>query len=82
MQRYYLVVFVPQVYCTLIFPALGFRGGAPENFFWDVHWPTILRTHGIWLTLEFSHCIFPIKESIVTRLCMVLYCIGREVVRA
>ena len=32
---------------------------------WDVCWSTILRTHDIGLTLEFSHCISPIKESIV-----------------
>ena len=44
-------------------PFLGVRGNE-------------LRTHGIGLTLEFSHCISPIKESIVKRLSMVLYCIG------
>ena len=81
-QRYYSVVFVTQVYWTLIPPALGFGGGAPEKFFWDMCWPTFLQTHGIGLTLEFSHCISPIKESIVKRLSMVLYCIGREIVRA
>ena len=43
----------------------GFGGGAPEIFFWDVCWPIVLRTHGIGLTIEFSHCISPIKESIV-----------------
>ena len=43
----------------------GFGGGAPENFFWDVCWPTVLWTHGIGLTLELSHCISPIKENIV-----------------
>ena len=85
-------MFVPQVYCTLIPPALGFGGnaletrefggGAPEIFFWDVCWPTVLQTHGIGLTVVFSHGISPIKEIIVTRLCMVLYCIGRETVRA
>ena len=63
-------------------PCLGVRGRSPRFFFWDVCWPTVLRTHGIGLTLEFSHCISPIKESIVKRLSMVLYCIGREAVRA
>ena len=43
----------------------GVWGGAPEKVFWDVCWPTVLRTHGIGLTLEFSHCISPIKESII-----------------
>ena len=41
----------------------------------DVCWPTVLRTHGIGLTVVFSHGISPIKERIVTRLCMVLFCI-------
>ena len=41
----------------------GFRGGAPEEKFWDVCWPTVLRTHGIGLTLEFFHCISPIKRK-------------------
>ena len=44
-----------------------------RNFFWDVCWPTILRTHGIGLAVVFSHGISPIKERIVTRLCMVLF---------
>ena len=64
-HRYYLVVFVTQLYFTVNPPTLGFGGGAPENFFLDVCWPTVLQTHGIGLTLEFSHCIYPIKESIV-----------------
>ena len=64
-SRYYSVVIVTQEYCTLVPPALGFGGGAPKIFFWDVCWPIVLRTHGIGLTLEFSHCISPIKESIV-----------------
>ena len=33
---------------------------------WDFCWPTVLRTHGIRLTVVFSHGIFPVKESIVT----------------
>ena len=74
-QRYYLVVFVPQVYYTLIPPAMGFGG-------WNMCWPTVLRTHGIGSTVVFSHGIYPIRESIVTRMCMVLYCIGRETMRA
>ena len=54
-------------------PTLGFGGGAPEKYFWDVCWPTVLRTHGIGLTVVFSHGIFSrIKESIVTWLCMEL----------
>ena len=73
-QRYYSVVIVTQEYCTLIPPALGFGGSALENFFWDVCWPTVLQTHGIGLTVVFSHAISPIKESIVKRLCMVLFC--------
>ena len=60
-------------------PYLGVQGN--EKNFRDVCWPTILWTHGIGLTLEFSHCISPIKESIVNRLGMVLYCIGRANVR-
>ena len=72
-QRYYSVVIVTQKYCTLIPLALGFggsaldkrgfRGGAPENFFWDVCWPTVLRTHGIGLTLEFFPWYFPYKRE-------------------
>ena len=42
---------------------------------WDVCWTIVLRTHGIGLTVAFSHGISPIKEIIVTRLCMVLFCI-------
>ena len=53
----------------------SFEGKAPENFFWDVCWPTVLWTHGIGLIVVFSHGISPIKESIVTRLCMILFCI-------
>ena len=30
---------------------------------WDVCWPTVLRTHGIGLTVVFSHGISPIKEK-------------------
>ena len=60
----------------------GFKGKAPEKLSWDVYWPTFLRTHGIGLTLGFSHCISPIKDSNVNRLGMVLYCTGRETVRA
>ena len=61
---------------------MGVWGRSPQEIFWDMCWPTVLRTHGIGLTLEFSHCIYPIKESIVKQLSMVLYCIGRETVRA
>ena len=43
-----------------------------QNFFWDVCWPIVLRTHGIGLTVVFSNGISPIKESSVTRLCRVL----------
>ena len=60
----------------------GLGAEPPKFFFWDVCWPTVVRTHGIGLTLECTHCISPIKESIVNRLGMVLYCIGRETVRA
>ena len=90
-QRYYSVVIATQDYCTLVPPALGFGsaprkrgfgGRAPDKKFWDVCWPTVLQTHGIGLTLEFSHCISPIKERILKRLSMVLYCIGREIARA
>ena len=44
---------------------------------WDVCWPTILRTHGIGLTVIFSHGIAPIKENHfnTTRYGMVFYCI-------
>ena len=76
-HRGYIVVFVPQFYCTLV-PQL-----------WDVCWPTVLQTHGIRLTVVFFHGISPIKENIVTRLCTVLFgivknlcdCVG-ETVRA
>ena len=30
---------------------------------WDVCWPIVLRTHGIGLTIVFSHGISPIKEK-------------------
>ena len=90
---------VTQEYCTLVPPALGFGGSvletrgfggrALEKFFWDVCWPTVLLTHGIGLTVVFSHGISPIKESIVTQLCMLLFYIVnnlcdyvREIVRA
>ena len=72
MKRYYAVVIVTQEYCTLVPPALGigavpqkwgFRGGAPEFVFWDVCWPTVLRTHGIGLTLEFFPWYFPYKRE-------------------
>ena len=55
-------------------PCLGVRGSAPKKGVqgWDVCWPTVLWTHGIGLTLEFSHCISPIKESIVNRLGIIL----------
>ena len=45
------------------YPTLGFRGEAPEKIFSDVCWPTVLRTHGIGLTVVFSHGISPIKEK-------------------
>ena len=44
-------------------PTLGFGGRALEKFFWDVCWPTVLWTHGIGLTVVFSHGISPIKEK-------------------
>ena len=44
-------------------PTLGFGVEAPEKFFWDVCWLTFLRTHGIGLTVVFSHGIYPIKEK-------------------
>ena len=31
-----------------------------SKMFWHVCWPTILQTHGIGLTIAFSHCIFPL----------------------
>ena len=52
-------VCTPGLLCTRS-PTLGFRGEAPENFFWDVCWPTVLQTHGIGLTVVFSHGIFPL----------------------
>ena len=40
---------------------------------WNVCWPIVLQTHGIGLRVVFSHGMFsPIKESIVTQLCMEL----------
>ena len=59
-------------------PYLGVRG----KFFLDVCLPIVLWTHGIGLTIVSSHGISPMKESIVTQLCMVLFCIRRETVRA
>ena len=66
-------MFVAQVYCTLIPPALGVRGQrpretgvrgeAPKKKFWDMCWPTVMQTHGIGLTIVFSHGISPIKEK-------------------
>ena len=65
------------MYYTLIPLALGFGGGAPEKFFWDVCWPIVLWTHGIGLTVVFSHVISPIKEKHCNTVVygMVLYCI-------
>ena len=72
-QRYYSIVFVPQVYCTLVPLALGFGrnapekrgfgGGGPKKIFWGVCWSTVMQTHGIGLTVVFSHGISPIKEK-------------------
>ena len=36
---------------------------SPTLAFGDVCWPTVLRTHGIGLTVVFSHGISPIKEK-------------------
>ena len=49
-------------------PCLGVRG--------NVCWPTVLQTHGIGLTVVFSHGISPIKEKhCITAGCgIVLYC--------
>ena len=53
-------------------PTFGF-----EKFFWDVCWPTVLRTHGIGLIVVFSHGISPIKETHCNTAMdgMVWYCI-------
>ena len=40
----------------------GFRGWSPREKKLDVCWPTVLWTHGIGLTVVFSHGISPIKE--------------------
>ena len=71
-------------YCSKEFDSYCSHNGICKEK--TVH-PTLLQTHGIGLTVVFSDGISPIKESIVTRLCMVLYgivlyCIGRETVRA
>ena len=63
-QRYYSVVFVPQVYCTRVPPILGFKGCVLANIYVDP-WYWINRSIFPWY---FS----PIKESIVTRLCIAL----------
>ena len=42
-------------------PTLGFGGKAPKICFWDVCWTIVLQTHGIGLTIVFSHGISPIK---------------------
>ena len=83
LDPYILLIICVCTQCLLYTPSptLGFGGKAPEKLFWYVCWTTVLWTHGIGLTLEFSHCISPIKEIIVKRLSMVLYCIGRETVR-
>ena len=61
-------MFIPQVYCTVV--PVGGCG-------WDVCWPIVLRTHGIGLTIVFSHGISPIKEKHgnMAGYGMVLYCI-------
>ena len=43
-------VYAPGVLYTH-FPCLGF---------WDVCWPIVMRTHGIGLTVVFSHGVFPL----------------------
>ena len=95
-HRWYSVVFVPQLYFTLIpqpwgsgatSPRYGGVGEDPSRNWglgvtllikknWDVCWPTILGTHGIGLTIVFSHCIFPIKEKHcnTSRYGMIFYC--------
>ena len=60
-------------------PCLRVQGQGPQEIFWDVCWPTVLRNHCIGLTVVFSHGISTIKESIVTRLCMVLFCIVKNI---
>ena len=81
-QRYYSVVIITQEYYTVVPPALGFGGSALKKFFWDVCWPTVLCTHGFGLTLEFTHCISPIKEKHCNTAMygMVLYCIVLETI--
>ena len=44
----------------------GFKGIAPEKFFWDVCWPTVMQTHGIRLTVVFSHGIFSKRKHFNT----------------
>ena len=70
---YCSTMFVPHIFYTLILTGgcggeHRFMGEALERNFWDVCWPIVLQTHGIGLTVVFS----PIKERIVTQLCMVL----------
>ena len=61
-------------------PTLGFEDEAPKKIFWDVCLPTVLWTHGIGLTVVFSHGISPIKENNcnMTVYGMVLYSIIRN----
>ena len=59
-QRYCSVLFVPQVYYTLIPLSLVFGGRAHEKKIWDVCWPIVMRTHGIGLTVVIYHGIFPL----------------------
>ena len=68
-------------FCTLgllytCSPTLGFGGEAPEKFVLDACWPTVLRTHGIGLTVVFSHGISPIKRKHCNMVVygIVLYC--------
>ena len=44
-------------------PNLAFKGEALDKKNWDVCWPIVLWTHGIGLTVVFSHGISPIKEK-------------------
>ena len=50
------------LFCCVCTPCLQYIC-SPNFGFWDVCWPTILWTHGIRLTLVFSHGISPIKEK-------------------
>ena len=78
------VVIVTQEYYTLVPPALGFRGRAPKNFFLGCVLANSFADPWYWVKPRIFPLYFPYKRNHckMTKYGMVLYCIGRETVRA